>query len=336
MLSLFLAIVVSAFIGIGYFMGQTAFVRRIIAFSVALIAALFITPPLLSLIGKPLMSIIPPPFLRIMVVLALFIGVYLLTKKGLIKLSEKTHFLENEKVSHIAGGIVNGGLGLFTFLLLLLAYAFAVDFKVASPIKSSETYYMAMANQVAKGLANKIPKSIYISPNPQTTVAFQEQASPDDVNDAYDDYDDYKHVKLPTQRAKPVKPQQTVSNNINRPVSKPSTSNLTAEEPKQPFIFPEVNLNDDEVEALQEIVTDEIKNLLNESPDELKRALSDVLTEEKGQELSAIIDDHIRTGRSINNLMGKIEEIMGDPDNLSEEFKEALPDLLREMEVLDE
>jgi predicted outer membrane protein len=53
-------------------------------------------------------------------------------------------------------------------------------------------------------------------------------------------------------------------------------------------------------------------------------------------ELNNIIDDHIKTGKSLDNLMEKIENIMGDPDNLSAEFKEALPDLLKEMELTDD
>lgn len=341
MLTTFLLLILGIMIGLGLYIGPQSLFKKLACLIVAVWASAIIAPMLLSLISRPLSALLPVIFIRVILLLALIVGFNYLMQKlwGLAaaKLRNKTDNLISEplkKPSLIIHSTLNAGLGCLIFLLFLLGYAATVDFKIMPPIVSQELWYQSSANALSKVIFGKAPATDYIVLEKKQ----KQKATPSSSNVVRNT--DYDNVKTSPRQSKPANatpPSANYTTNKNAPTrSNRQTQVAEVEERKKPFEFPEMNLKEEDVQALQEIVNDEVKNLLNESPDELKRALADVLTEEKGMELNNIIDDHIKSGKSLDNLMEKIENIMGDPDNLSAEFKEALPDLLKEMELTDD
>ncbi|MCY4043976.1 MAG: hypothetical protein OXE99_02715 [Cellvibrionales bacterium] len=341
MLTTVLLLILGTIVGLGLMVGPQSLFKKIACLIPAVWASAILAPLILSVISRPLSAVLPVIFIRIILLLALIIGFnYLMHKLWHLVASKISNNNDNliseppKKQYIILHSLLNAGLGCLIFLFLLLGYATTVDVKVMPPIVSSEVWYQTTANGLSTVIFGKAPSTNYI-----VTKKKQKQKLQQPQTHKYARNTDYDNIKTPQNRSNASQSTAPSSQSINKntPNRSRSPSQVAdAEERPQPFVFPDINLKDEDVQALQEIVNDEVKNLLNESPDELKRALSDVLTEEKGAELSSYIDDHIRSGRSLDHLMNKIENIMGDPDNLSAEFKEALPDLLKEMELTDD
>ncbi len=331
MLTSLLAVILICVVGAGIYTGHGVFFRKIVCFCIGLYAAIMLTPLILPTISGFLSAVLPLPFIRIILALVILVGVYVITKRIWTATTSKAHSTSIEDAPKksfsrlLLGACVNACFGFFIFIMLLLGYAAAVDYKIAPPIVSSEIYYQTIANKASELLLNKVPKLDYIV---TARKASPQRKATDTAGITVTEEDDYSNVSISPHKQSGT--GKTSAQNNRKPVTHRAT--IQAPEIKKPFEFPDINLDQKDVEALQELVTDEVKTLLTESPDELKRALSDVLTEEKGLELSAIVDEHIKNGRSVDSLMEKIERIMGDPNNLSEEFKEALPDLMREIE----
>lgn len=309
--------------------GPFLLVKSLICFLAGLVIASLITPWVLDGLTQLLGSIVPLVLLRVLNFLFWFLLGAVLCKKCLNFLAQKyspdaTNSLFSKSIELTVLSIV--GVALFFFGLL--GYAKLVDYKVLKPIVGTESYYQSPVNFLSQNILGNELKSDFIVAQRKVAEVGSESAK---LND---DLSDYDTVVQPYKPQNQVRSDQTVQPIVKSP--KP-TMPKTAQQPITPEEFaqnlPDLAITKEDIDELQVALEEELGKMLKEDPELLKNSLAEALNDEKAQELSDLFDRYQQENRPTSQYLEAIESFMGDPNNLSQEFRDNLPDILREMEL---